>query len=184
MTKKLVESGISIYDERKASIEELSKLSISFYSQISDKDDCSVTYDSHLDKNDFKTLLKQSFNRDVILGYTTTGIHRDDVVFGFNNALLKNTGSQGQKKSFLLSLKFAQYQSIYEKKKTPPILLLDDLFDKLDTERTKKVYEIIDGQNFGQIFITDTDKTLLESFVYNNKHDGSFWRLEDGKISM
>lgn len=180
--EKLVHHGINIHAQRKKAIIELSKLTLQYYSSISEHDVCNLQYESHLEKGDFKEQMKKSFDRDSILGYTTIGIHRDDISFEFNNGLLKNSGSQGQKKSFLLALKFAQYQCISSKKKTPPILLLDDLFDKLDTERTKRVFDIIDGQEFGQIFITDTDKALLESFFAIKQYNGTFWKLEDGKI--
>jgi len=180
--ESLIKHGISIYNFRKEAIIELSKIATTYYKSISEKDDCEIVYDSQLNEKSFSEILEKSFERDSILGYTSHGVHRDDLSFSFNGGILKTAGSQGQKKSFLLALKFAQYQSTQAKMKTSPILLLDDLFDKLDTERTKKVFDIIDNQEFGQIFITDTDKALLETFFARKEYNGTFWKLDNGKI--
>ncbi|MBO7124280.1 MAG: DNA replication and repair protein RecF, partial [Bacteroidales bacterium] len=116
---------------------------------------------------------------------TTVGIHRDDLTFCFDGELIKNVASQGQKKSFLLALKFAQYQLIKEfNHGEKPLLLLDDLFDKLDKDRAHNIYDLVDNQDFGQIFITDTDKVLLHSVFEKRKASGTFWLVEDGKISQ
>lgn len=174
--------GTEIFTMRKKTIEELSILVSEYYAKISINDECSITYESQLFDNTFSDLLKKNFERDKILTYTSSGIHRDDLRFNFNGGQLKNGGSQGQKKSFLLALKFAQYYFTKEKKKSFPILLLDDLFDKLDKERTSKVFELIGGETFGQIFITDTDKILLHTFFEQHKKNGNFWVLENGKM--
>lgn len=184
LDEKLIESGNFIFEERKKTIIDLSKETTKYYQNICSNDECSITYESQLNSNSLAELLEKNFNKDKILTYTSNGIHRDDLEFNFNNSVLRNSGSQGQKKSFLLALKFAQYHSIRNKKKTFPILLLDDLFDKLDKERTSKVYDIIGSEDFGQIFITDTDKMLLHTFVEQHKNNGSFWLLENGEISI
>ena len=173
----------TIYAKRKDAISELEKITVSYYQTISNIDECSLKYESQLNLQSFEHLLHKNFEKDTILGYTSSGIHRDDINFIFNTGLLKHGGSQGQKKSFLLALKFAQYQSLQEKKKQSPILLLDDLFDKLDSERTKRVFDIVEGQEFGQIFITDTDKALLETFFSHKKNCGTFWKFEQGTLT-
>lgn len=179
---QLCEYAELIYAQRKAAISELEKITVSYYQAISNTDECAFQYDSQRNQQPFEQLLQKNFEKDSILGYTTAGVHRDDITFLFNSGFLKHGGSQGQKKSFLLAIKFAQYQSLQEKKKQSPIILLDDLFDKLDSERTKKVLDIVDGQEFGQIFITDTDKALLETFFFQTKNAGTFWKFEQGSI--
>lgn len=179
---KLQNFAESIFKTRTQVVAELAEQAITFYKQIHQYDECEISYESQLQKGNLRDLLQGSFERDCILGHTSIGIHRDDIIFSFNGGLLKQSGSQGQKKSFLLALKFAQYQSLYQKKQMHPILLLDDLFDKLDAERTKKVFEIIEGQEFGQIFITDTDKALLEAFISQKQYSGTFWKLENGNM--
>jgi DNA replication and repair protein RecF len=184
LDEKLEFVGTKIFNTRKQTIDELSVLVSKLYADICNTDECSVSYESQLLENSFADLLVKNFEKDKILSYTSNGIHRDDIVFHFNNGHLKNVGSQGQKKTFLLALKFAQYHIIKEKKKTFPILLLDDLFDKLDKERTQKVFDLIDGEEFGQIFITDTNKILLHSFFEQHKQNGSFWLMENGNLTQ
>ncbi|NUM32401.1 MAG: DNA replication and repair protein RecF [Bacteroidetes bacterium] len=126
------------------------------------KDKIQFTYTSGLQNVDFKDGLKQSNSKDRILGRTSFGIHRDDWVFELNNMTLKKTGSQGQIKTYLISLKMAMYDLIYEKKAIKPILLLDDIFEKIDNDRTEKLIQILEGKSIGQVFITDTSKNRVE----------------------
>jgi DNA replication and repair protein RecF len=180
--EQIVNFGIAIQEKRKAAVEELEKQTLRFYHTISSQDSLKIHYESHVTAEDYHKVLRKNFEKDCILGYSSTGIHRDDLVFSFNSGILKQCGSQGQKKSFLLAIKFAQYHILKKKKQSPPLLLLDDLFDKLDSERTQKVFEIIGGDDFGQIFITDTDKTLLHTFFEEKKYTGTFWTFENGEI--
>ncbi|MCQ2607829.1 MAG: DNA replication and repair protein RecF [Bacteroidales bacterium] len=181
--EKLSILGTAIFEERKRAVAALSTLTKHFYGKIASTEECSVEYESQLFSNNMKSLLERNRERDLCLTYTSTGIHRDDLSFKFNDSSLKNTASQGQKKTFLLALKFAQYQLISEYKNgLKPLLLLDDLFDKLDKERSKNIFDIVDGQEFGQIFITDTDKILLHTIFEQRKEEGIFWQVSDGKI--
>ncbi len=183
LDEKLSIVGAAIFAERKKAVEILSQRTKAFYSEISSVEECSISYESQLAKGDMKALLEKNIERDKILTYTTVGIHRDDLSFCFEDNLIKNVASQGQKKSFLLALKFAQYQLIKEfKNGQKPLLLLDDLFDKLDKERTKNIFDIVERQDFGQIFITDTDKILLNTIFEQRKESGAFWQVEDGTI--
>ena len=180
--EKMAEHMNAIFTIRNQSIYELSSLLASLYHQISSFEDCKLQYQSQLHQIDAFNGLHKSIEKDIVLTYTSFGIHRDDIRFVFNNSEIKQVGSQGQKKSFLLALKFAQYQLLYTKTGVLPILLLDDLFDKLDKERTAHVFDVIEGEQFGQIFITDTDKALLHTFFEARKQTGHFHELKDGKL--
>lgn len=180
---KLSMLGTAIFQVRQKAVAELSERTKKFYTTISSTEETGIIYESQLQNNDMKFLLDKNYERDKFLSYTSVGIHRDDLLFTFDNELLKNVASQGQKKSFLLALKFAQYQLTKEfKNGQKPILLLDDLFDKLDKTRANNIFNIVEQEEFGQIFITDTDKMLLSSIFEQKKSRGVFWNLEDGKI--
>ena len=184
LDEKLSVVGRALYDERKKAVAELSEYTKSYYSEISTAEECSIQYSSQLNDGDMLTLLAKNHERDKLLTYTTVGIHRDDLHFYFGDNLIKTVASQGQKKSFLLAMKFAQYQLITNYKNgEKPILLLDDLFDKLDTDRARKIFEIVERQDFGQIFITDTDKILLQQIFVEREQSGIFFRVEQGSVT-
>jgi len=122
-----------------------------------------MVYESQLNTADMLELLSRSVEKDTSVGFTTCGVHRDDFSLLMNGKPIRNFGSQGQKKSFLMALKFAQYVYTSRVVLAKPLLLLDDLFDKLDSQRVKRVVEIIVGTDFGQIFISDTDRSNLSS---------------------
>ena len=116
--------------------------------------------------------------RDLTIGWTTQGIHKDELDMQLNNYPLKRVGSQGQQKSFLLAMKLGQ--SIFLGK---PILLLDDIFDKLDSERVKRIIQLVSSNRFGQIFITDTDRQHLTSIVQASPENSSIYYVENGYFS-
>lgn len=128
-------------------------------SQSAENIDC--VYTSDLQQADFHELLLQNQEKDRILQRTTKGIHKDDLDFQINGFPLKKFASQGQLKSFILALKLAQYEMMALEKKLPPILLLDDIFDKLDESRVENLLRLLTGSSFGQIFITDTGREKL-----------------------
>jgi len=136
------------------------------YAAISgQKEDVNITYDSKLLETDLLTLLKNSLEKDRALQYTSVGIHKDDLSFEIAGYPIKKFGSQGQQKSFLIALKLAQFNFIKEQAKTTPILLLDDIFDKLDENRVAHIVTLVDNENFGQIFISDTHAERTENVV-------------------
>ena len=124
-----------------------------------------LEYQSHLLKGDFLRLLSNTVEKDKALQYTSTGIHKDDIIFEIEGHPIKKFGSQGQQKSFLIALKFAQFYLIRQQAKTTPILLLDDIFDKLDENRVSHIIKLVDDENFGQIFISDTHGERTENVV-------------------
>lgn len=129
---------------------------------------------SKLQDSDFKTGFAQTLSKDRILGRTSFGTHRDDWSFELNNMPLKKTGSQGQIKSFLIALKLAMYNFIYEKRNVKPLLLLDDIFEKIDNSRMHQLVEIILRDGMGQVIITDTNKKRVEEYFEGRGEVGFF----------
>lgn len=165
----LIKFGKKIFDKRKEFVEALNPVVQNFYQIISGaKEIVSVKYASDLDNEkqlSMEDLLNKNIEKDRQLTYTSTGIHKDDLFFEMNHQLIKKIGSQGQQKSFLISLKLAQIKRIKELTQKNPILLLDDIFDKLDDYRVSQLIELVNQENFGQIFITDTHKERTEAIV-------------------
>lgn len=139
-------------------------------------------YKSHLIERDMEEALKQSREKDRILQRTTAGIHKDDLIFKMNGRTLKTFASQGQLKSFVLALKLAQYHCLKVEKKLSPILLLDDLFDKLDDTRVKHLLEILVQSDFGQVFITDTHPERSELLARQLESDYAKFIVSDGFV--
>ncbi|MPN26420.1 DNA replication and repair protein RecF [bioreactor metagenome] len=138
----------------------------------------SVIYQSDLQENTFLNLLTQNLEKDRILTYTSKGIHKDDLIFEMNGNLLKRTGSQGQQKSFLVALKLSQMNRIKEITAKTPILLLDDIFDKLDDSRVSQLIELVNRESFGQIFITDTHKERTENVVKKINEESKIFEIK------
>jgi len=124
-----------------------------------------LTYQSQLHSEDMSDLLNKNFERDRILGFTTAGIHKDDFDFRIDNNPIKRYGSQGQQKTFVISLKLAWFEYIKQKMNLAPILLLDDIFDKLDKKRVKVITRLVSDNSFGQIFITDTSYSRMPDIL-------------------
>ncbi len=124
-----------------------------------------LQYESHLHENNLKTLLEQNINKDKALQYTSVGIHKDDLSFEIESYPIKKFGSQGQQKSFLIALKFAQFDFIKQQADVNPVLLLDDIFDKLDENRVSQIIKLVNNDGFGQIFISDTHADRTEAVI-------------------
>lgn len=174
----LVKFGKDIFEKRSEFVEKLNPVVLEFYNIISGgKETVTVTYDSDLSESAMEHLLKDNLERDRMLTYTSAGIHKDDLRFEMNGNLLKKTGSQGQQKSFLISLKLAQIKRIKELTEKNPILLLDDIFDKLDDTRVSQLIELVNKENFGQIFITDTHRERTESVVKRINEESKIFEI-------
>ncbi|WP_265429356.1 DNA replication/repair protein RecF [Chryseobacterium sp. YIM B08800] len=162
----ITKSGTKIFEKRREFVAKLNPIVQNFYQIISGgKESVSVIYESHLLNDSFESLLIESLERDRMLTYTSKGIHKDDLLFEMDSVLIKKIGSQGQQKSFLISLKLAQMSLVKELTNKTPILLLDDIFDKLDDTRVAQLIKLVNQENFGQIFITDTHRERTESVV-------------------
>ena len=155
-----------IFKARDKFIKEFTPLVLEKYKHISDdKEKISIEYKSDLIDNHVENLIKDSFQKDVILQYTSVGLHKDDFVFNIDENRIKRFGSQGQQKSFLIALKLAQFDYLKNETGNSPILLMDDIFDKLDLMRVKRIVEIVNSTNFGQLFLSDTDKERIEKVL-------------------
>ena len=155
-----------IFKARDKFIKEFTPLVLEKYKHISDdKEKISIEYKSDLINNHVENLIKDSFQKDVILQYTSVGLHKDDFVFNIDENRIKRFGSQGQQKSFLIALKLAQFDYLKNETGNSPILLMDDIFDKLDLMRVKRIVEIVNSTNFGQLFLYDTDKERIEKVL-------------------
>ena len=155
-----------------------------YYKLISGgKEEVSVTYRSDLARGDLADLLARNRDKDLILQYTSVGLQRDDLVFCMNGQPIRSCGSQGQQKSFLVALKFAQYELMKKNYGFPPMLLLDDVFDKLDMGRISNLLSMVAGQEFGQIFISDSNKVRLQSIVDKITEDRAYFETVGGNFT-
>ena len=147
-----------------------------------EREEVGLEYKSGLDETSFEDLLENHLDRDLALRYTSQGIHRDDLQFSIGGHPIRRFGSQGQQKSYLLALKLAQFAYLKEGRKRDPILLLDDLFDKLDSGRIKNLLELLNGTEFGQVFISDTDHARLKGLLDGIEAEVQYFSVEDGKV--
>ena len=159
-------TAAEIYNSRSHFLESFIPVFRRFYSEISSQNESAdLIYTSHLAESPLLPQLKSTRQRDLILGYTSRGIHRDDMEMMLGDYPMKRIGSQGQCKTYLIALKLAQYDFLQGQGETAPILLLDDIFDKLDTERVKQIIKLVSSDHFGQIFITDTNRKYLDEII-------------------
>ncbi|WP_299325157.1 DNA replication/repair protein RecF [uncultured Maribacter sp.] len=158
--------GTEIFKKRTSFLEAFIPIFQEQYKSITgNTEDVSLSYDSKLKDYDLSTLLNKNLDKDRALQYTSVGVHKDDLSFEISNYPIKKFGSQGQQKSFLIALKFAQFHFMKSQSGTTPILILDDIFDKLDEHRVSHIITLVNDENFGQIFISDTHADRTESVV-------------------
>ena len=184
---QLIPHGIGIYKGRQAFIENFQPLFKDYFNKIvSENEQPEIRYRSHIEANTpeaWKELLHQYREKDQANQYTVAGIHRDDLIFRINDQSVRNYGSQGQQKTFVIALKLAQYQLLEHQTQLPPILLLDDIFDKLDEQRLAQIGQILDLEIQGQIFITDTSQERLAGvFLSTKKTTVQFFQVESGTL--
>lgn len=183
LNEQLIFSGNKIFEKRKQFLSDFIPLFNKHYSYITDNAEfVSLNYQSQLNEQNFEDLLKQSIDKDRVLERTTTGIHKDELQFTIGDMPLKKFGSQGQQKSFLIALKLAQYTYLQKFKEFKPLLLLDDIFDKLDDLRVRKLMEMVSHQDFGQIFITDTGKERVLSIFNEINIEVTLFEVDNGVI--
>lgn len=163
---QLHELGSQIYAERRKFLEAFLPIFLTRYNAISnEKEIVNISYKSQLHEKDFRTLLDESLAKDKVLQYTSVGTHKDDLLFTIETYPIKKFGSQGQQKSFLIALKLAQFDFIKNLANVTPILLLDDIFDKLDEQRVSQIMSLVNHEDFGQIFISDTHAERTENII-------------------
>lgn len=158
--------GTVIFNKRNAFLKAFVPIFKNRYEAISGgKENVDLVYKSDLFENDLLSILKATINKDKALQYTSRGIHKDDLIFNSNTHPIKKFGSQGQQKSFLIALKLAQFDFIKAESNVSPILLLDDIFDKLDEQRVTQIITLVKNDDFGQLFISDTHTERTENTI-------------------
>ncbi|MFC2097644.1 DNA replication/repair protein RecF [Bacteroidota bacterium] len=163
---QLVNYGNRIFKKRNKFLEELLPIFSKYFEFISSKNEIvELEYQSHLHKNSLRELLTESIEKDRILQYTSKGIHKDELLLQLGNFPIKRIGSQGQQKTFLIALKLAQFDFIKNLNEITPILLFDDIFDKLDSDRVKQIVKLVADNHFKQIFFTDTSGERIERIL-------------------
>ncbi len=178
---QLIEYGKRVHLKRQDFINSFITIFQKYYELISGgREEVGMGYTSHLNDTSFADALEKALNRDRAMEYTTVGIHKDDLEFTINGYPLKKYASQGQQKSFLIALKLAQFDFIKNIKKVTPILLLDDIYDKLDDRRVKQLMELVSSDNFGQLFITDTHPTRLANLFLTTNADFKVFQITNG----
>lgn len=164
--EQLASFGKNIHHKRTRFLEEFIPIFDSFYKKISNSEEkVSLEYESQLHRQDLLSLLNENIAKDRTLQYTSVGIHKDDLLFTINGFPIKKFGSQGQQKSFLIALKLAQFDFVKKQSGEKPILLLDDIFDKLDENRVSQIVSMVNNDDFGQLFISDTHSDRTETIV-------------------
>jgi DNA replication and repair protein RecF len=179
--QQLLAPAETVFSMRKIFVQQLIPIFQEYYKIISDdseKPDCQ--YVSTFLNDDFESLLKKSRDKDRILSRTNVGIHKDELAFSFDGNPLKKFASQGQLKSFVLALKLAQYELIRQQKGAQPILLLDDVFDRLDANRVSQLLELLTKDNFGQVFISDTQGERMAEIVKKHFPDFTHYEVTNG----
>jgi DNA replication and repair protein RecF len=181
--EQLVHYGEQIKTVRQSFTEKLQPIFGKYYQLISGgKETVHLKLTSDLIDHDFAQLLKESAPRDRAFQYTSVGIHKDDLDFELAGNPIKRFGSQGQKKTFLVALKLAQFDFLKEISGMTPILLLDDIFDKLDKYRVEEIVKLVAEDHFGQIFITDTNREHLDQMIAGLETESRIFNVTDGKV--
>lgn len=182
--EQLAAEGQIIYARRRKFIQEFIPTFQYYYSFIcQSNEEVSLAYESQLSEGSLLGLLKQKRERDKILGYTTVGVHRDDLDMRLGEYSIKKVGSQGQNKTYIVAMKLAQFDFLQKSQQITPILLLDDIFDKLDSSRVEQIVKLVSGENFGQIFITDTNREHLDEILKGINSDHHLYEVKGGEIN-
>lgn len=180
---QLIALGKTIHEKRSDFLLDFIPVFQNFFNLIANhKEEIDISYKSQLDEGEFVDLLNASKRKDNAVGYTNVGIHKDDLVFLIHNQPIKKFGSQGQQKSFLIALKLAQFEIVSKLLNKKPILLLDDVFDKLDHERVTHLMKLISDHLFGQVFISDTDEDRIEKVFEGIDIQRKFFNVKGGEI--
>lgn len=180
----MAQAGEVVFRKREAFIREFIPIFQSFYSFISqDREKVGLSYDSHARDASLLEVLKESRARDQIMGYSLRGVHKDELNMLLGDFPIKREGSQGQNKTYLVALKLAQFDFLKRAGTTVPLLLLDDIFDKLDASRVEQIIKLVAGDSFGQIFITDTNREHLDRILHKVGSDYKMFRVEQGTVA-
>ncbi|MGM9760516.1 MAG: DNA replication/repair protein RecF [Parabacteroides sp.] len=175
--------GQQVYETRLSLIQDFLPIFNEYYQIISGNvEQVGLRYVSQLERGGFEEALRSSRDRERALGYTAVGVHKDELEMTLDGSLIRRVGSQGQNKSYLIALKLAQFAFLKRRGLTTPILLLDDIFDKLDAARVAQIIRLVNGDQFGQIFITDTNRKYLDEILAAMPHDYALFEVEKGEV--
>ncbi len=182
--RQMIDPAQEIFERRAHFLLDFIPMFQQYFEVLSEgKERVDIQYDSRLKEKDLAHLLAESVNRDLALRYTTAGIHKDDLLFSISGYPVKKFGSQGQQKSFLIALKLAQFEFTKNIKGFKPILLFDDVFDKLDEKRVNQLIHLVGEDSFGQVFITDTHADRIYQIFNQVNIDHRIFTIEDGVAS-
>jgi len=183
--EQLVTFGKRIYEKRESFLKEFAPIFQHYFEFISGgKEQVDIQYESQLQGSDFGALIKSAIDRDRLLKFTTVGIHKDDLLFNIDGYPIKKFGSQGQQKSFVIAIKLAQFDYTRNIKGFKPVLLFDDIFDKLDDLRVEQIISLVSKNSFGQVFITDTQRQRIEKIFKTVKIDHKIFEVDGGKVEV
>lgn len=180
---QLSDYGQKLYEKRVSMVEAMAPYFTMVYAIVSgNKEDVELSYRSDLSKESLYNLLKQAFEKDRALQHTSVGIHRDDLEMRLGDHPIRRVGSQGQQKTYLLALKLAQFELYKKHTNIEPLLLLDDVFDKLDVARVEQLIQLVAHNGFGQIFLTDSNKTRLDAILNSISNSYALFRVKGGEV--
>lgn len=180
---QMVDDGLLIFEKRQAFIAEFTPIFDEFYKRISlSGESVSFDYVSQLADRDFRARLRETRRRDIAIGHTTTGVHRDELEMLLDGFPIKKTGSQGQNKTYFVSMKLAQFRYLLKTGGRTPILLLDDIFDRLDANRVEEIVKLVASDEFGQIFISDTNRESFDKILSRINNSYHIYSVADGEI--
>ena len=176
--------GERIYQARKAFVEELTPIFQRIHETIAEnREQVGLNYTSHCQRGPLLEVIQRDRFKDRAIGYSLHGVHRDDLEITLGGHLMKREGSQGQNKTFVIALKLAQFDFLKRtNSKTTPLLLLDDIFDKLDAQRVEQIVKLVAGDEYGQIFITDTNRDHLDLILSRSTLDYKIFHVDNGEI--
>lgn len=181
---QMVDLGHAIFEKRKEFLDEFIPVFQRHYNSIGmTEEEVELEYKSQLHEHSLDQLLEMYEKKDAYTRYSNAGIHRDDLVFKIKGHPVKKFGSQGQQKSFLIALRLSQYEWLKAHLNTTPVLLLDDIFDKLDHSRVEKLMQLVSDQFFGQVLVTDTDLERVEKIFADSELRCKLFKVSDGNIS-
>lgn len=183
--EQMATTGEAIYVQRSAFAQKLTPLFQQYYERISGgHEKVELSYVSHCQRGPLMDIIRRDRQKDRAVGYSLHGIHRDDLEIKLDGHLMKREGSQGQQKTFVISLKLAQFELLRQTLNTAPLLLLDDIFDKLDALRVEQIVSLVLGDDFGQIFVTDTNREHLDKMLEATTHNYRIFEINNGEIKQ
>lgn len=184
LEEQMAVEGELIYQKRDEFVRELTPVFQNYYSRISqDREQVMLNYVSHCQRGPLLDVIRRDRHKDRAVGYSLHGVHRDDLEFTLAGHQMKREGSQGQSKTYVIALKLAQFDFLKRTaSRTTPLLLLDDIFDKLDADRVEQIIRLVSDDSFGQIFITDTNRENLDRILQKGSFDYRLFHVENGEI--